>query len=297
MTSRTALTIAMLLTTGRAVLAGPITSSTALPVAEGEWIIRGQTKFIRSTGDPGSMDRDLTVWAFPTVVVYGATGKFTLFGIVPYLDKELDATAAGDHLSRSTSGLGDVTVLARYTARKWDKRGETLRLAPFVGLKMPTGRDDASDSFGRLPRPLQLGSGSWDPIVGGIFTWQTLGSEFDASASYKLNTEANDFRFGDQARLDLSYQHRLLPRRLGAGVPSFLYGVVEANMLWQAENEASGTSDRDSGGTTLYLAPGIQYITKRFAVETAVQIPVIQDLNGGALENDYIVTAGFRVSF
>jgi len=53
----------------------------------------------------------------------------------------------------------------------------------------------------------------------------------------------------------------------------------------------------DSGRTTLYVAPGVQYIAKRFIVETAVQIPVVQDLNGAALANDYIVTAGFRVSF
>ena len=124
MRSRTVLAILMLLV-GNRVLAGPITTSTALPVAEGEWIIRGQTKFIRSTGDPGSKDRDLTVWAFPTVAVYGGTGKFTLFGIVPYLDKELDVTTPDGRRSRSSSGFGDVTVLARYTAKQWNKRGET----------------------------------------------------------------------------------------------------------------------------------------------------------------------------
>ena len=32
-------------------------------------------------------------------------------------------------------------------------------------------------------------------------------------------------------------------------------------------------------------------------VEGSVQIPVSQDLNGSALENDYIVRAGFRWNF
>ena len=102
---------------------------------------------------------------------------------------------------------------------------------------------------------------------------------------------------GDVARLDLSFQYRLWPRTLGEGVPGFLYGVAESNLIWQDRHEISGASDRNSGGVTWFLAPGIQYITKRFILEAAIQLPAVQDLNGSALENDFIVTAGFRVNF
>ncbi len=43
--------------------------------------------------------------------------------------------------------------------------------------------------------------------------------------------------------------------------------------------------------------PGLQYVTKRWIVEAGVQIPVVQDLNGTALEKDYIFRAGFRFNF
>jgi len=47
----------------------------------------------------------------------------------------------------------------------------------------------------------------------------------------------------------------------------------------------------------LFLTPGIQYVTKRIVVEAAVQVPVVQDLNGNALENDFIGILSFRVNF
>jgi len=278
-------------------IAGPITSNTALPVAEDVLIVRGQGKYIRSTGDSTFMDRELTVWSAPTVFVYGATERLALFGVFPYLDKSLDSTTPSGRLTRGDSGLGDFTFLARYTLGQWDSQGETLRLAPFVGLEGPTGDDDETDFLGRLPQPLQLGSGSWNPIVGTAFSWQTLDWEFDASLTYKFNTDANGFEFGDQVGFHTSFQYRLWPRSLGGGTPGYLYGVFESSLLWQDHNRAGGSRDENSGGLTWYLAPGLQYVTKRYIIETAVQIPVVQNLNGSALENDFIVTAGFRVNF
>ncbi len=278
-------------------VAAPITSNTALPIHEGEILVRGQARLIRSSDDSGPQNRELTVWAAPTVIVYGVSPKFTLFGIVPYLDKSLALTTSPGRITRGDAGIGDVTFLTRFTLGQWDRPGETLRLAPFLGLEIPTGRDDAVDSLGPLPRPLQLGSGSWDPIIGTIFSWQRLAWQFDASAAYKLNTEAGGFEFRDEARFDLSFQYRLRPRELDSGTPNYLYGVIESTLRRQGRNHSFGQTIIDSGGTTWFVAPGIQYVTKRIILEAAVQIPVIQDLNGNTLENDFIFTGGFRFAF
>ncbi len=274
-----------------------ITFNTALPVTEGEGILRVQSKYIRSTDDPGPMDRELNVWAFPIVGVYGVTEKLALFSIVPVLDKTLEVNTPMGRRTRNVTGLGDITFLARYTAYQRDRAGETFRVAPFVGIEVPTGDDDKKDSLGSLPQPLQLGSGSWDPLIGAATTWQTLDWEVDAAVSYKFNAEANNFQFGDEGRFDIGYKRRLWPRELGPGVPSFLYAALESNLIWQDENRVGGADDRDSGGITWFLAPGIQYVTKRFVLEAAVQLPVVQNLGGNALENDFITTLSFRVNF
>lgn len=279
------------------VFAAPITFNTALPVAEGEFVFRGQIVVDQSGNDPSGADRDRTAWAAVSVLGYGATSDLALFGILPYVDKRLDVTVAGERRTRSASGMGDFSILGRYTVFRRDGPGRTFRIAPFFGVETPTGDDDERDSFGLLPPSVQPGSGSFDPFAGVVVTYQTLQFQIDAQASYKANTEANGFEFGDVARLDGSFQYRLWPRRLGKGVPDFFYGVLEANLIHQGRNRVGGTKNPDSGGTTLFISPGLQYVTKRWILEAGVQVPVLQELNGVALENDFIVRGGFRFNF
>jgi hypothetical protein len=115
--------------------------------------------------------------------------------------------------------------------------------------------------------------------------------------SYKVNREANGLRAGKVLQIDGSLQYRLWPRSLGAGVPAFFYGVLEANLVHAARDRSGGADDPNSGGTTLFLTPGLQYVTRKWIVEAAVRVPVSQDLNGTALENDYVFTTGFRLNF
>ncbi len=300
MTTRLAcLYLACILATGwaAAARAAPESFNTALPVAEGEFVFREQFILDRSGDDPSGADRDRTAWDLVSVLGYGATSDLALFGVVPYVDRSLDITEGGTRRSRSASGLGDISLFGRYTVFTRDWPGRTLRVAPFAGLELPTSDDDEADSFGRLPPSVQPGSGSWDPFGGVVVSYQTLDFEVDAQASYRANTKANDFEFGDVARLDGALQYRLWPRELGSGVPGFLYGVLEANLIHRDENRAGGTNDPDSGGLSLFILPGLQYVTKRWIVETGVQIPVVQDLNGTALEKDTIFRAGFRLNF
>ncbi len=278
-------------------VAAPLTFNTALPVAEDEFVFRGQFVLDQSGDDPSGADRDRTAWSAVSVLGYGVSGDFAIFGVVPYVDKRLELMTGGQRRARSARGLGDIRLFGRYTAYQDDAPGRTFRVAPFAGIKAPTGEDDETDSFGRLPASVQPGSGSWDPFGGIVATYQTLQFQIDAQASYQANTEANDFEFGDVARFDASLQYRLWPRTLGGGVPGFLYGVLETNLVHKDKNESGGDDDRNSGGITLFIVPAVQYVTKRWIVETAVQLPVFQNLNGTALENEYIVRAGFRLNF
>lgn len=275
----------------------PITFNTALPVRQGGWILREQLVFIKNADDPSPASRDMRVSGLVSVLGYGATRDLALFGIVPYLDKELDLAPGGQAVTREDRGFGDVTALARYTVYERNVRGRTWRIAPFLGVKAPTGSDDARDRLGRLPPQVQLGSGSWDVLGGAIATYQTLAFQLDGQVSYQAKNEANGFEFGDVLRIDGSLQYRLWPRKLGKGVPAFLYAVLEANLIDARKNRVGGAADPNSGGTTLFLTPGLQYVTTKWIVESGIQIPVSQNLHGTALKNDYVFTAGFRINF
>ncbi len=173
-----------------------------------------------------------------------------------------------------------------------------MRLAPFAGLKMPTGATGVADDLGQLPPALQLGSGSWDPFMGLIFTWQKLRWEFDVSGSYLVRTQANDFNAGDEARGDASFQYRVVPwGEVGPGVPSWLFAVLETNVVWQGRDEIAGVENPDSGGLNWYLAPGLQRITLRTVLEAAEQIPVLTKTNGQGLGPDFIARLSVRLIF
>ncbi len=275
--------------------AAPMTFNTALAVGEGEYVLRQQFIGLQSGHDPSRLNRDHRETAAVTALGYGLNSQWALFATLPYRNIDLDVDQAS--ISRHSSGLGDMSFFVRYTAYQDDAPGRTLRIAPFAGLKTPTGSHREKDRYGLLPPSVQSGSGSWDPFGGVVVTYQTLLYQFDGQASYRLNTAADGFEAGDVARLDASLQYRLFPRKLSGGTPGFLYGVLEMNLLHQGKNRYRGDADPDSGGTRLFVAPGLQYVTRRWILEGAIQLPVFQDLNGKALENDYILRGGFRFNF
>lgn len=280
--------------------AGAITFNTALPVSAGEIIVRGQSRVVR--GSAGAMDQQLTGVGGITVLAYGLTPRVTLFATLPlFVHKSLNLTTPMGRISRGTNGFGDSLFLGRYTLLEVNRRGSTLRIAPFFGLWTPTGSDQRSDRFGAIARPLQPGSGSWDPQLGGVLTYQSLKWEFDTSSGYRFNTAADHFSFGDEAFTNQSFQYRVWPSELGSGVPGFLYAVLESNLIWTGKNRMNGKIDPNSGGLIWYLDPGLQWVTERYVLEAAVQLPAVTSFNGAGLGknglgNDFQVIAGFRVN-
>ncbi len=275
------------------VSAAPITFSTALPVGDSKLINREQLVLTRSGDDPGNTGLVVDVSILESILAYGASEKLALFGVFPFVKKELRRPG----VRRSSSGFGDLTVFARYTLFQRDYIGRTLRLAGLAGIKAPTGSDDDTDSLGRLPVPLQSGTGSWDGFAGIVGSYETLKFGLHGQLTYRRKTEANDFEAGDVTRLDFSWQRRIWPTALRSDSNAFLYGVLESNIVHSKKARISGQVNDDSGGTIVFLTPGIQFANKKLIIEAAIQIPVYQDLNGTALENDFIFRTGFRINY
>ncbi|RMH22867.1 MAG: transporter [Acidobacteria bacterium] len=270
--------------------AAPITFSTALPVTQGAGVLRLMAEHAETTSGEGEIDDG----ALQLVLAWGLSPKLTVFGLAPWRRTELRRRTPAGLVSRRGSGLGDVTLLARFTAFKRDAPGSTLRLAPLFGVEVPTGRDDEADARGPLPRPLQPGSGAWNPVVGLVVTRQTLGWQLDAAASYKASGTDDGIDAGDVARLDLSYQHRVWPRRLGGGVPAFVYAVIESNLVDRSRDRTAGRALAGTGGTTWYLAPGVQYVRRRLVLEAAVQLPLAES---PARDDDPSLIVSARINF
>lgn len=298
-TATPVLVIVLLLVGVPAARAAPNTFNTALPVPRDEYIWREQL-VLRERSADGPMAREVSVRALGSVLGYGATSKLAVFGMLPYFfDRELEASTATGPVERNTNGIGDLSLFGRYTLYQNDFTGGTFRIAPFFGITAPTGDDDDSDRFGELPRPLQPGDGAWDVFGGVVATYQTLQYQTDFQLHYRENGRHDGFARGDLIRFDASLQYRIWPRSLDgeSGTPGFIYALLESSLVHRRRNETANGTVADSGGTQWLLAPGIQYVSRRWILEGTVQLPATSHPHGQALEDDAILRLGFRRNF
>lgn len=272
---------------------GAITFNTALPVAEDVFVARAQA-IHRDRADAVAGGREVTIDGAVAALGYGVTADWTGIAVMSYLDKALELDTPRGTVRRQAGGLGDTTLLARYTAFERNTPGKLLRVAPIAGVIVPTGASDERDARGELPAPLQPGAGSFGGVAGILVTRQTLDWEFDAALTATVRGRDSGFEPGETIELDASYQYRLPWPPEGAG--AFAYAGVEAKGIYRWD-DAVGGAEIDNGGAEGRIAPGIQYVTRRWVAEAAVELPLAEDLPDTALRDQVFWHLGLRRNF
>ena len=262
---------------GAAAEAAPITFNTALPVSDGEVIIRGQFVFTESSGENTNINR----FTAQTINGYGITPKWSVFGVIPLTHIETETGG----VTSDSFGLADVVLFSRYEVLRLDGRGATARLAPIFGVRLPTGEDG------------QTGDGSVDIFGGLIGTIATTNYNLGSQLVYTVNREADGFEAGDTLAFDASLQYRLWPQKLSAATAGFLFGVIEGNVTWQDDARFGGVLADGTGGASFSLSPGAQYATQRWIFDLAVTIPIADSFNNDSIRPDYSVLTSLRVNF
>ena len=261
--------------------AAPIATNTALPLSAGEIIIREQFVMTRSSDHIAGTRREVDRFESRTVLGYGQTSKLALFVVLPLVNVSREF---GD-VSVSEFGLGDASLFARYEVFRSDQPGRTVRISPYAGVRLPTGRDG------------KTGDGSVDVFGGVIATFASVQWVLDTQLRYDFNREADGFERGDSTRFDTYFQYRLAPGKLTQDTKAFVFGVLELSANHYDRNRLGGVTDPNSGGFQLYLTPGLQYATRRWIADLGVKVPIVNDLNGTALEPDYSVLTSIRINF
>jgi hypothetical protein len=270
---------------------GQITFPAATPISAGNFIVREQP-FIASGG------QGYQAYENQIVVVYGLTPNIAfVLDSDTYVYQSAHVQSAGQTLTRSAMGFGDTEFVFRYTIMQEDDIGSTLRVAPILGVEIPTWMDDQSDRYGRVPPILQPGWGAWDPLIGNTFTWQTLDWSAAADIVYQFNTPARGYQFGNVFRVDGGFHYRLWPWPLSSGVPAEIYASLEANLIYAGQNQAGGIAQPNTGGISLFIDPAIIYTTAQYGIVVGALLPAVQQLNGAAVPLHYEILLLFRWSF
>ena len=230
-----------------------------------------------------SQDEDLTITLSSVVIPYNISTRLLVGGIFPYFNKDLDTNAG----SMRSSGLGDTKLFAKYVVHQIDKRQETIRFVVKSSVTLPTGDEDAKPA---------LGDGTTDYSFGVVAGWIKPRVSLTTEGVYSLNTSRRGTNYGDSFSYNVALGYRLSPAIYERYPSPQLNAYLELNGITTKRNELKGLGIENTGGTTLLLSPGMQYIGgRRWLIEGSIQFPIVDNLIGSQLETDIIVSLGTRI--
>jgi hypothetical protein len=229
------------------------------------------------------MDRSVTAFIYPLVVPYNLTPTTQVGVIAPFVTKDL-ASSGGDD---SRSGFGDATAFVKQLIVQVDRRAETFRVAVKGTAKFPTGDDSEA---------LPLGSGSFDYGLSAVAGWIKSRWGLYAETIYVLNTSDDGVDFGNRFAYNAALGFRLLPTLYTRYPQPQLNLYLELNGSVVGHTEVDGAENPNSGGSLLFLSPGLQYVGgRRWLIEASVQVPVFDEPNGTQLGTSWTASLGTRI--
>ncbi len=238
-----------------------------------------------------------------------------------YVDNRMDmqfnsmmrmTTGAAGYTMQSR-GMADTMLIAKYRLYADDPLIPSEEFSLFGGLSVPTGSIDKRNTTHPvamrqkelLPYGMQLGSGTWDPIIGALYQHSTSQWWWGADARYtaRLGTNKYGYRLGDRLQLDtyLMYQPHYAWVVYGE-----LNGEWQGHLHGEADEARSGASGHaiqgvaaspymtplwdpvNLGKTQLFTTLGVQWQPVPLQiVDVGVQLPLYQRLNGLQLKDSW----------
>ena len=246
-------------------------------------------------------------------VAYGLNHHLTISAELPYLRR--DGLREGTHAHSggvavngveelgTVSGIGDVSLLAKYRFTEGERTGFAL----IGGIKMPTGSTHERSVDGeRLETEHQPGSGSWDPILGASAGTKLGPVQLTASALYQISTRgAQNTRLGNRLQGGIAVSHRFGPKpHEHAESHNHHHGdeldeheeprqnswdaFVELAGEWEGRQKIDGAIEPASGGKWIYVAPGARYVAASgWSVGAALALPLWQEIRASHPDNRF----------
>lgn len=297
--------------------AGPISTISAISTPVGGWGFGLRSEIINNDAFSTEQLEDFAASGLEGVhsidritstslsVSYGVTDKLSVNARLPYIKREniregeIEDGVPEAHTHGDSSGFGDLLVLGQYQVSNSEKTNVSVQF----GLKAPTGETDVKDIDGvKFETEFQPGSGSWDFLLGSSISKNINAFGYHANILYNKTTEGSQStEIGDA----LSY-NAALTYRLGldshdhashdhneaeiTGVKWDL--LIELNGETRGKNEIVGIKDENSGGSIVFLSPGVRVSSGKFGGFISVGMPVIEDQNGKQTDIDTRIVAG-----
>lgn len=199
--------------------------------------------------------------------------RWQLFAFVPYSVNDMN----GSHQNVKANGIGDVSVLTSFklfATQDSSSTGWSHMMTIGGGVKFPTGKFDLEDQGELINRNFQMGTGSVDFLVNGVYTLRYKKVGFNIESAYKVNaTNRDDYRFGNQ--FNASGQFFYLK---SFGSISIL---PNTGMYFErAQKHEDGKAKiTNTGGHATFFSTGMETYWKNFSLGFNYKRPVAQRYN------------------
>ena len=254
-----------------------------------------------SVRTPDGKFTDVTQYITPLAFVDAFTPKWQGIVVQPYVTADITQGMGSQKMTQNMNGLADSQFILQYDGLySRNAPGGLTRLSGLFSVQAPTGAE-------------RFSSGAFAYTGGLVYEKVSrLRYAFTADFQYTIASEnETGLSQGNTAEYDAAPAYFMIPRE---GTPptarwfrrtfdrvfrNGAFAIVELNGASQARAFARGTgSVPNSGGTTLYVSPGIQYFVSRlFLAEFSAPIPVVKDLSGIQPQPDSRFVLGFRWLF
>jgi len=236
---------------------------------------------------------------------YGLTEDLTISARLPYIERkniresEEEEEGVGEaHSHGDSSGFGDILLMGNYRFFKTDQLDASI----LFGVKVPTGETHDKDDHGeRFEAEFQSGTGSWDYLLGAAISQSNGRVGYHANILYNKTTEGSQHtEVGDALSYNVALTYRLASHdHAGHGhhhthkSNEIKWDIsLEANGETRRENKVSGHIEENSGGTTVYLSPGIKVSAGGFGGFISIGVPIIENQKGIQTDVDTRIVAG-----
>ena len=257
---------------------------------------------------------------------YSFTDNFALMAMTSYKFNRMQMefgpvipAALGSGFTMESRGFGDVKLLGKYRMYSDDNLAPKDQVSALFGVSVPTGSIDKKfrnnpvpgQNGTILPFKMQMGSGTFDPIMGLAYQGSQDPFWYGATALYTARVYDNNrgYQQGDEFRLDLYSMYQYHEKsvaflQLNGSWEDRYSDEPDAGRLGQGHlggNPANGFlspvfDPANYGGRKLAVTAGIQWQPIPLnVIELNGSVPFYQDLRGPQLKEDFRVMLSWYI--
>ncbi len=274
----------------------------------------------RSTSDAHGQymmaPRKMNMYMSNLSIGYAFSDRFFAGIMGMYMNKDMEMITRGNGVRSSmySQGIGDTMIMTKTLLYADDFLAPTSQVSLLLGVSIPTGSIDQDDKGALLPYSMQIGSGTFDPLIGVLYEGSRTPFWWGSNISYLARTYENykSYNLGDEFRYDFYGMYQMRHNLLGElQIKGKYVGEIDGEAQ-EIEQDGDGHMmsnpnmpfmsnlfDPDNyGGSTVDLTAGVQWQPFHNQIlNVQFSFPLFQNLHGTQLERDFNASLTYYVEF